>query len=186
MSVTYLVATLGRPTLPRALQSITSQRMAGDQLLVIGATPDIQRTAEQHGGEFVYCPPGHDWGSSERNFAMGSARGDYLAFLDDDDVAAPGARASMEASITAHPGLPLVFRMLLPDMGLVLWIEPQRRLGNVGTPMLVIPNEPEKLGTWGSAHGGDFDFLMSCQWQASDLVWIPNIVAHVWPHEWRG
>lgn len=186
MTITYLVATLGRPTLARALQSIVSQQMPGDQLLVIGATPEIRQIAEAHGGEFVYCPPGHDWGSTERNLAMASARGQYLAFLDDDDVAAPGARSSMESAMVAHAGRPLIFRMLMPDMGLVLWSQPQRCKGNVGTPMMVIPNEPAKLGTWGSDHGGDFDFLESCQWRASDLVWVPSVVAHVWPAEWRG
>lgn len=186
MSVTYLVATIGRPTLEATLRSIVSQRMPGDEVLVIGATDEIRNRAHAQACKFVHCAPGNDWGSTERNMAMAHAGGDYLAFLDDDDVAAPGARAAMAAAMTATPGRPLVFRMLLPNQELLLWAVPQLAMGNVGTPMLVIPNDPKKLGTWGGGHGGDFEFLVSCQWRASDIAWIPNVIAHVWPHEWRG
>ena len=40
-------------------------------------------------------------------------------------------------------------------------MDPQVRQGNIGTPNLVAPNVPGKLGTWGTRYEGDFDYIRS-------------------------
>lgn len=185
MTVTYLVATTGRPGLDATLQSIACQAQPGDQLLVVGATPEIQAKAVQYGGEFWFCPPGQDWGHTERNAAMqaGIIRGDYLVHLDDDDVAVMGARVAMAAAMAQHVGKPLIFRMQYAEHGLELWSAKVPVMGNVGTPMMVMPNVPDKLGTFGTFYGGDFQFLQTSQWDLQhDLVWIPQIIARIRPN----
>lgn len=183
MTVTYLVATTGRPGLEATLQSIASQAQPGDQLLVVGATPEIQATAMRYSGEFWFCEPGQNWGHAERNAAMqaGIIRGDYLVHLDDDDVAVHGARAAIGSAIEAYAGQPLIFQMHYAEHGLVLWTAKVPVMGNVGTPMCVFPNN-DRLGRFGPEYGGDFNFLASSQYDTSDFVWMPQIIARIRPN----
>lgn len=183
MTVTYMVATSGRVGLDAALNSIVTQAMPGDQVLVIGATPDIAKAAGHYGCSYVFCPPGHDWGASERNMAVPYATGDYLAFMDDDDEAVMGSRVAMETAFTQHPGQPFIFKMHYPGPGHTLWSAKALVQGNVGTPMFVLPNQPEKLGTWGSEYGGDFTFISSCQWDTFDYVWVDSVIARIRPND---
>lgn len=183
MKLSVSVATVGRPTLEATLQSVTSQLLPGDEVLVIGATDDIRQRAEAMGCRFLYCPAGNDWGASERNATLPSATGDYIAFLDDDDVWTGGARVAIEAAMQQHAGRPLIFRMQYAEHGLLLWARQEAAMGNVGTPMMVMSNDPAKLGTFGTFYGGDFHFLQTSKWDLQrDLVWVPHIIARIRPH----
>jgi hypothetical protein len=181
MTVSVLVATSGRPTLEAALESITCQTRPGDQVLVIGATLDISTRAAKYGCDFMQAPPGKDWGASERQFAAPYATGEYLTFLDDDDVWLPGARDAMESAMLAHPGQPTIFKMRISWTGGDLWQVPELRMGNVGTPMFFLPNQKDKLGMWGRRYGGDFDFIASCRWPRESYVFDPHVVALIRP-----
>lgn len=181
MSVSYLVATIGRPTLDATLRSIVNQAFPDDEVLVIGATDAIKAKADEYGCRFIHCEPGNDWGATERNYATPFATGQYLAFLDDDDFALYGARAIMQETILTCPGRPIIFRMRYGTDGAVLWHERRLCLGNVGTPMFVLPNEPDKLGTWVGRYGGDFDFINTMKWSADAIVWMPQVIAQIRP-----
>ena len=54
-----------------------------------------------------------------REVGKGLGTGDYLCFMDDDDVYVDGAFAAMRAAATQSPGRPLLFRM--NHYGTVLW-----------------------------------------------------------------
>lgn len=181
MRLSVILPTIGRPGLEPALQSITSQWLPGDEVLVVGATPAIQAMAEKYQCRFVQCPPGKDWGHSERNMASPLAHGEYVAHLDDDDVWAPGARAAIEAGIMASPpGHPLMFKMEFANGGR-LWDKPLLRYGNVGTPMIVLPNEPAKFGRWANRYGGDFVFMSTLGWTPDELIWREDVIALIRP-----
>lgn len=181
MTVSILVATLGRPTLERTLESITSQLRPGDQVIVIGATQSIGDRAAKYGCTFVLANPGRDWGASERAVGIAHATGDYVSFMDDDDVYTPGARDAMEAAMTAHPGKPTIFRMQIARTGELLWREPVAKMGNMGTPMMFLPTAAAKRGRWGKRYGNDFEFWASMQWPASDIVWSSDVIASIRP-----
>jgi len=168
--ISFIVATLGRPSLHTTLRSI--ECLPGDEILVVG------NVSERTVGHIRYIPhaPGGDWGHTERNDATPLARCRYLAHIDDDDVYAPGTRAYMQDAITKDPGRPVLFRMRFPN-GITLWDEPAIRCGNVGTPMMLIPNRPTMLGQWGSFVGGDCQFLETCKWRQDEYVWRPEIIA---------
>jgi hypothetical protein len=104
------------------------------------------------------------------------AKGQYIAHIDDDDTYVPGTRALMQDAIERAPGKPILFRMQYPS-GHTLWQDPVIVCGNVGTPMFLIPNQPEKLGTWGSFVGGDCAFLEGSKWAAEEYVWRPEVIA---------
>ena len=172
MSVTFIVPTIGRESLFKTLASI--ETWPGDEIIMVSDGYRIHDPENRI--NFVDCPPGKDWGHTERNFATPFAKGQYIAHIDDDDIYAPGTRQMMEEIISNHPGKPALFRMQFPN-GITLWENKEIRCGNVGTPMFFIPNEPEKLGRWESFVGGDCRFLETSAWQADEYVWRPEIIA---------
>lgn len=171
--ISFIIATIGRPSLADTLQSI--ECWPGDEVIVIG---NVETRTDGH-VRYIASPPGHDWGSTERNIATPLATGRYLSHMDDDDVYAPGTRARMADAIAQAPEKFTIFRMRLPD-GSTLWRDPVVRWGNVGTPMMFMPNRPEKLGRWGEKQDcGDLHFLQTMRWHPSDIVWSPEVIAHI-------
>lgn len=169
-SITFIVPTIGRSSLLLTLQSIETK--PEDEILLVGNRYRVRDPRVR----YIDCAPGGDWGHTERNFATPHAKGDYIAHIDDDDVYAPGHRDLMEDAIQEANGNPVLFRMQFPN-GITLWQDREVRCGNVGTPMFLIPNKPEMLGTWQSFVGGDCAFLESSLWKPSDYVWRREIIA---------
>ncbi len=183
-TLSVVVGTLGRPSLAATLLSIASQRLPGDETIVVSSDPLVSVLATEHGCRFVrIAAPGGDWGDTERQAGMEHATGDYVCFLDDDDVHVPGARQIIEDAIAATPATPLMFRMRFGDSDYILFLDPEIRLGNVGTPMIVLPNDPAKLGKWGRRleRGGDYDFIRTMKWRPDEVVWVRQIIAQVAP-----
>ncbi len=172
MNVTFIVPTINRPSLRSTLRSIETQ--PGDEILVIGNVEGLNDPR----CTYVPCPPGGDWGHTERNVATPLAKGKYIAHIDDDDIFVPGTRALMADAIEKTPNRPVLFRMQYPN-GITLWRDEKVYCGNVGTPMFLIPNVPEKLGVWKSFVGGDCAFLEGCDWKAEEFVWRPEITVRL-------
>jgi hypothetical protein len=168
--ITFIVPTVGRPSLIQTLNSI--ECWPGDEILIVSNGFRVNDPRAR----FIDCKPGGDWGHTERNFATPFAKGQYIAHIDDDDIYAHGTRALMEDAIQQAVDKPILFRMRFPN-GITLWNEKVIRCGNVGTPMMLVPNAPEKLGTWESFVGGDCAFLESSKWLPSEYVWRPEVIA---------
>jgi hypothetical protein len=170
--ITYIVATVGRESLWRTLGSIPLHPQ--DEVLVVGEIPEPSLPPQMR---YLFCAHGRDWGATERNFAIPYAKGEMVSFMDDDDVYAPGADAAFQ-SVTAPA--PTIFRMQYAN-GHTLWKHRAAELGNIGTPMLFMPNDQRKLGWFGHRYEGDFDFWQSCLWSASEVVWREDVVALIRP-----
>lgn len=170
--ISFIVATIGRASLFKTLDSI--ETWPGDEIVI--ASNHFRTNDRRSCIKYVDCPPGKDWGHTERNTATPQAQGRYLAHIDDDDVYAPGTRALMANAIKVNPGKPTLFRMRYPN-GITLWDVPELRCGNVGTPMMLIPNMPTRLGVWGSFVGGDCYFLETMKWAREEIVWRPEVIA---------
>lgn len=170
--ISFIVPTVGRPSLQKTLASI--ECLSGDEILVVG---DIEPPTDDR-VRFIRCLADKCWGGTERNLAMSQAHGRYLSFMDDDDVYAPGARAALGAAILEAPGCPAIFRMKYPG-GMVLWQKQALECGNIGTPMIFVPNVPSKLGVWSQRYESDFNFIESMKWSFEDVVWRTEIIAHL-------
>jgi len=180
-ALTILVPTIGRLSLARTLRSLANQPLdPDDEVLVIGEGAPVRALAARFGYQHVACARGRHWGCEERTLGLARARRPYLAFLDDDDAWTPGARAALAAAIADTPTRPSLFRMRYPD-GRTLWADPVLRCGNVGTAMMLLPNDPTKLGRWTTRYEGDFDFLASMTWAVADIAWRPIVIAEVQP-----
>lgn len=165
-TISYIVPTIGRPSLQRTLDSI--ELWPGDEVLVA-------RNDAPTGG----------WGAYERNAALPKATGGWLAFLDDDDIYLPGARAAhalgIQSAIRRRNIAPIIFKMRIAGTEDVVWKTPELCYGNVGTPMMLVPNDPSHLreGGFSARHGQDWDFLESSKWPRRVFHWRGEIVAEV-------
>lgn len=156
--ISVIIPTVGRPTLAAAIESCEG----ADELVVM---PNLDG----------------DLGYKARNEGMAKAVGTHLAFLDDDDVFLPGAIDAMRAHAADRP---VIFKMTHPQLG-VFWREPVLRYANVGTPMILVPNDPARLGVWSpheDGRGGDFAFLLDCVAEMGDPIWREELICQVRPH----
>jgi len=199
-TLSVIIPTVSRETLTRTLESIAAQELIpGDEVLIVQdgpADPAVREPIRAAGWPWKYLATGkraNDFGAAPRNHGMQHARGDFLLFVDDDDMYrtgdtspsfyrhdGPGAFAAIRRAIARHPGRPLMFRME-PRGGPRIWRMMAVRFGNVAGPMFVVPNQPDKLGTWPAHRASDFGFICETLrlWPPGSVVWDPTIIASV-------
>jgi len=181
----------GRP-LERTLRSIAHQRAAGDEVLICHDTvddvdPAVLDLAMRYDCRYLEITDTveHSWGHREIEVGMMLARGDYLTFMDDDDVYTPDAFVAIRERIAGlSEPRPLMFKFMTP-WRVVLWEEPVLAETRVGGHCLVVPNVPERFGQWTERYNGDWDFIRSTvdRWpnRDADVVWCDNLIAWTRP-----
>ncbi len=158
---TIIVPACGRATLGRTLESLAPQLRTGDELLV------LHRQAP--------------WGNQARNEAIPRAVGTHIWFMDDDDMATDTALDDIRNGVAEDPERVHLFRMRYRD-GRVIWREPIVHVGNVSTILMVVPNEPDRLATWGTRYESDADFLIeTLKIRGDEPVWHEQVIALVRP-----
>jgi len=180
--LSVVVPTLGRSTLERALASAAG----ADELVVVfdvagggSATPcQLPPNAILTEGYF-----GVTGGHAGRAHGITLATGTHLAFFDDDDVYTPHAIRLMREAACERP---VIFRMDHYAHG-VLWRRPVLEFGNVSTQMYVVPNEPDKLGSWAehapgfAEPGGDYTFISETAEAFGGVVWREEVTSIIRP-----
>ncbi len=157
-SISYIIPSINRPTLHRTVDSI--EVWEGDEICV---EYDIPRSFR--------------WGNDQRNKAMARAKGEYLAFIDDDDYYLPGHRELMEQAIQEYPGKLILFQMMYPDSKRVLWGTKEIKPGNVSTPQILIPNIESELHYWeGARNMADCIFIQ--KWKG-EVAWVDKVIVHL-------
>ena len=161
-ALSIIVASSGRPSLHRTLESIHGQAQRGDEILV-SVNAD--------------CP----WGHAARNQLIGAARGDAVMFMDDDDAYVPGALDAVRGAVDAEPERMHLFQMRYAD-GRVLWDVPQVACGHVSTQMVVVPNRPELTrARWTDRYEGDYDFIAAAAGLFGAPVFHDTVIALIRP-----
>jgi glycosyltransferase involved in cell wall biosynthesis len=101
--------------LPRAIDSVLAQTWPNWELIVVddGSTDDtvsiVQRYQSAHPQRVVFVHQEHGGASTARNTGLARASGQWIAFLDSDDVFAPDKLARQVALFEARADLGLVF-----------------------------------------------------------------------------
>ena len=158
MSISYIIPTKGRDTLGRTLTSI--ERWNDDEIIVE-----------------VDNPPSGRWGNDQRNSGMKRAKGDFLAFIDDDDYYTEGHREIMEKAMKENPDKPHLFRIMYPN-GRVLWGKKEVEPGNMSTQMILVPNKPGMLHHWQDGRNmADYIFIANWKWEG--IVWHEDIICNM-------
>lgn len=194
MSLSIVVPTRGRPSLYATLRSIVDAGFAvGDEVIVVGdGKQDEAREmcaflARRLKIVYTETPKAaHDWGHTPSNLGYKLAVGDHVLRIDDDDTYVNGAFDKVRAAVKESPVRVIIFKMVALARRLaydVLWRSPDFGLGNVGTPMFVVPNDKRKMGEWGQgAYTGDFDFISStvAKWGGAEkIVWKEDVIAEI-------
>jgi glycosyltransferase involved in cell wall biosynthesis len=102
-SVSAVIATIGRPSLTRAVQSILDQTYPVDEIIVVAATGvQLPFPADDR----IVVLTSNDCGGPARSRQLGidAARGSVIALLDDDDVWSPTKLARQLAAADAVDG----------------------------------------------------------------------------------
>lgn len=181
MSLSIITPTMGRASLRDALASVVGQLLPGDEHLVIGdgRQPAAAALCAEFGAAYHDGPETHTYGTAQRDHGISIAAGEYVLFLDDDDVFTADALATVRAAIAEHPCTPLVFRMDTPHSG-ILWRTPVVVCGNVGTPMIVTPRYGD-LPLWhdgADPYTGDHRFIQRVT-DAHGVAWREEVICIV-------
>lgn len=187
--LSVIIPTVGRVTLEPLLAGLRAQAPAADlELLVIGDTHGItwQRAlapvpalCDQYAARYVAHDGGvHAWGHPQRTYGARLARGAWLWWLQDDDLAAPDAYATLRTHLTAALCVPHLFRVDTWQAGRI-WRERTITLGNVDADCLVAPNAPPRLAPWPPHYTGDHEMIReTVALYGGSCVWVEAVIAH--------
>jgi glycosyltransferase involved in cell wall biosynthesis len=138
-----MVVKNGERFFPAAVDSVSKQEYRPMEIIVVDGQ-SVDRTAEiakaVQGIRYIYQ---HDQGlANARNFALQAARGEFIAFLDSDDLWAPGKLKMQVEYLISHPEI----------QATVTWLhfvlEPELKLKN---PALEKHYEQDQIGYTPSA-----------------------------------
>lgn len=90
--ISVVITTFNRDSfLDEALQSLAAQTIKTNQVVVVddGGTGTARQVVEKYGPEFQYFWQPNSGMQSARNFGFSKASGNWIAFLDDDDIWEP-------------------------------------------------------------------------------------------------
>jgi hypothetical protein len=214
--LTICIPTIGRPSLARTLRSLLYQDSglawecvvvgdshAGTWRAALDGVPALLAELDSAAQE-TYVPTGrllyaehdgglHMVGHPQRNYGATVARGRWLWWLGDDDVALPGAFEAIRRQIAPSgdgtavvPRGPLLYRWIAPWKQ-ILWHTPGvvgDEPGHIDAECLVAPNVPELLGTWTHRYQGDWDCITETirRWDGH-VTFRPEIIAQAQPSE---
>jgi glycosyltransferase involved in cell wall biosynthesis len=113
--ISVIVPTHNRPALlEEAIASIASQALSDWEAIIVDdhSTPavDEQQIQEKYGSKFRVLHHEHLLGgAAAKNTGLKAAEGDYVAFLDDDDVYAPDYLKNAVATLQHNPQIKTLF-----------------------------------------------------------------------------
>jgi glycosyltransferase involved in cell wall biosynthesis len=184
-TLSVIIPTVGRPALMRILEDLQPDLGDHDEVLVVGDGdyPQAALIVSAMGDErFAYYPGPVTacYGNAQRQYGMTLARGSHLCFFDDDDRVLTGGLRILRVLAGRYPSHLTLTRMI-DKHGLLLWAEPELKQGNVSTQMILVPNIPSCLGTWGARYEGDYDFIASTVARGWPIHWSTTILADCRP-----
>lgn len=181
-----ITPTIGRQSLRATLESAALSD--NDEWLVIGDGPQpearaiVQELKEAHPylHYFETDWASNNFGNTQRDIAMSVSDKEYFVFMDDDDIFAPEAIDRIRRDIDHKEPGPQLFKMQ-NWTGKIIWENRLITVGNVGTPMFVVPNEPKKLARWDATNGyeSDCNFIKATveKWLPKSVKWSGDIIA---------
>lgn len=200
-TLSVIVATQGRETLARMVQSCASAGVSDrDELIIVTDGFEIadplalhmnilQMASGSGAGQIAYqeLDSGHHcWGHCQINHGISLAKGQYIVLNDDDDAFTPGAFDRIRARVAElEKPAPLLYRFQA-WYGQVFWDEPGiARENHIGGHCAVFPNDA-RLGRFTCRYQGDYDYIRSTldNWGGDDAaVWVDDVIAIARPAE---
>lgn len=100
----------GEKYIAQALDSVFAQTFRDFEIIVIddGSTDRTESILRQYGDKIVYLKNDHGGPASSRNLGISVARGDFIAFLDADDIWLPTKLERQVAFAALHPDFGII------------------------------------------------------------------------------
>lgn len=186
--ISIIIPTKGRFTLKRTLLSIRPAKTPVEVLVISDGKQPVSKAIVKeiknlvgYDLKFIEGPKTNRWGNAQRNIGMEQANGNWLMFIDDDDIYTPDAFKAIDKAIEQYPNQPLVFRMLDHNGDrYILWRKRRNILGNVGTPMVCLPNNINRLAEWPDTddYGSDAHFIYNTlrKYPKKKIAWIKDCI----------
>lgn len=121
ISVIIPVYNAGR-YLVEAIESVLAQTRPPDEIIVVddGSTDESPRIVQNFTKPVLYRHQSHNGAGPARNLGVAQAKGEWLAFLDADDLWLPDKLARQIALVKSEPDLEMVFggveQFVSPDL----------------------------------------------------------------------
>ncbi len=183
VSFHVLIATVGRPTLQRMLNSLSCQLEESDCLTIVydghSVVPNFDVSKFKCPVNQFFEPEALKfWGHGIRNkYASLLEKRDFVMHADDDDIYVENAFGKLRMYCQNKNTL-YVARMFAADKSFV----PRRKIiecANIGTPCGIIPFELNSKGTWGTIYGGDGMFYKDLEKEAESLKFLNVLIYQV-------
>ena len=189
--VLLVVPTLGRRPvlLDRTLQSITSQGIPADVIVVGPDTPDLRRAAEAHGARWIPDP-----GSQTKAINLGLAEAEphheFVNWLNDDDLLEPGSLEATTRALDQRPEATVAYGACryIDEAGRELWVSRAgpwaTRILSWGPDLIPQPGMLIRRTSWDQVSGVDesyrfafdFDLLLKLK-KIGPLIDVGQIVS---------
>lgn len=185
--------------LTRCIPSVCRQSYDRVEHVVVSDGPDEELRKKIEGlylgypHQFTFDElPEHDpaqhWGHHARARGVQLARGDYIAYCDDDDSLRPEHCNVLAAALAARPDCGFAISRMLSHhpSGDVVVGHGTPVFGNLGTPMVVHKRELLSIATWDHASSGE-DWELVLAWMNADVSWchVDAETVDVWPSAFR-
>ena len=191
IAISLVIPTISRPTLAGTLRSLRDQPWGPqDEIILLGDGPqpfaaDLWRQFK-FPGRYIEMPKTSppDWGHTPRNAVFNDKilRGTHVVQLDDDDQWEPYTLQLIRERVKAESNRPHLFRQSGCPITGTVWKVKEIVLGNIGTPCIVFPNVPGKIGRFVSRYGGDCDFIAeTCGYYPDGPVWHEEVITKIRP-----
>jgi glycosyltransferase involved in cell wall biosynthesis len=111
MKVSVIIPTYNRADyLGAAIDSVLEQTLPGVEAIVVddGSTDDTEELAKRYAGRIQYVRTEHVGYAHARNVGIRAARGEYIAFLDSDDLYYPYKLELQARVLDDHPDVAMV------------------------------------------------------------------------------
>ncbi len=105
-TVSVIIATYNRAgLLPDAVRSVLNQSFADTEVIIVddGSTDDTERVVQTLGERITYIRQPKSGAATARNLGILHAKGEFVLFLDSDDVILPTALEKLVAALRADP-----------------------------------------------------------------------------------
>jgi GR25 family glycosyltransferase involved in LPS biosynthesis len=183
-----LIATAGRPTLKRMLDSLKGQLAQNDAITIVFDGKDAKSKsgftdAWKEGfkcpiATFEEEPPLGHWGHGIRNKYQGilQPKTTYVMHADDDDAYTPDAFERLRSK-SVKPECLYVIKFKAPD-GRIIPTPGTTKVeqNNIGTPSGVIPFENAKNASWGKTYGGDGAYYIDLSTKVKCVEFLDDVV----------
>lgn len=202
--LSVVIPTVGRTTLVDTLDALDAQGDAlldGVEVIVVGdtfggMTAQLQEVREHVACErmlgryrFLECDGGqHMYGQPQRTAGAHAARGEWVWFGQDDNVATEHALESIYCATRSPLSGLLIFRWVSPWRE-VIWRWPDLQLGNIDADCLVMRRDVAHAVRWGMRYEGDYDVAQAAHefTGRAEIDWQTPVVSVARPdnhHRW--